>query len=612
MMRRLLAGLLVALALVPAALAQTTGKPGLDSMGQTSSARLRAVVPDATGTGALVFGTAPTISLEHGSGLPIAGLSGLGTGISTALGVNAGSSGALAVLSGTLTPGNIAIASDDGKGFKDSNYQLITTFGAGQVPCNPTSNSAGPVSLCSQLAMPAGTAGAPTYSFYADPTSGLFLNSSNILGLAVGGVQLLKYHKPSGTASWDLSAGSTPLLAAVDSGSGNATALIAGAGTSGVDLEYNSGVADSGVTPRLARFFGNGLGATNNVITFTAAASGSAVRIGAAGSSDTNISINVQPAGSGTFQYNGNAVLYSGGALGTPSSATLANATGLPVSTGITGLGTNVATALAVNVGSAGAFVTNGGALGTPSSGSAANLTGLPLSSVTGLGTNVATALAVNVGTAGAFVTNGGALGTPSSGVGTNLTSLTAGNLTGQVAKANGGTGSTTGQGASSNLSTPYVQCHTSTDASVTGGVAETILGWCNVAGSVLGTNGCVMADLSWQFNAGGSPANWTQIVRIVTGTSNGTTGGTGLLSATVTQPQNGRNNFKICNSNSASSQWMWGNTASFGFSTAGYATSAINTGSAFTVSFNATPGNSGDTIHLKGLTGTLVQTAGN
>jgi hypothetical protein len=48
----------------------------------------------------------------------------------------------------------------------------------------------------------------------------------------------------------------------------------------------------------------------------------------------------------------------------------------LPISTGVSGLGTNVATALAVNVGSSGAFVTNGGALGTPSSGTVTNLTG--------------------------------------------------------------------------------------------------------------------------------------------------------------------------------------------------------------------------------------------
>jgi hypothetical protein len=62
--------------------------------------------------------------------------------------------------------------------------------------------------------------------------------------------------------------------------------------------------------------------------------------------------------------------------LGTPSSGTLTSCTGLPISTGVSGLGTNVATALAVNVGSSGAFVTNGGALGTPSSGTVTNLTG--------------------------------------------------------------------------------------------------------------------------------------------------------------------------------------------------------------------------------------------
>jgi hypothetical protein len=61
------------------------------------------------------------------------------------------------------------------------------------------------------------------------------------------------------------------------------------------------------------------------------------------------------------------------------------NTTVTPAVGSITGLGTGVATALGVNVGTAGAFVVNGGALGTPTSGTLTNVTGLPLTTgVTG------------------------------------------------------------------------------------------------------------------------------------------------------------------------------------------------------------------------------------
>jgi len=95
------------------------------------------------------------------------------------------------------------------------------------------------------------------------------------------------------------------------------------------------------------------------------------------------------------------------------------------ISTDVSGLGINVASALGLGVGSAGSFVVNGGVLGTPSSGTLTNATGLPISTgVSGLGTGVATALAVNIGTAGSVIVNGGALGTPSSGTLTNATGL--------------------------------------------------------------------------------------------------------------------------------------------------------------------------------------------
>src|SRR3989344_312899 len=98
--------------------------------------------------------------------------------------------------------------------------------------------------------------------------------------------------------------------------------------------------------------------------------------------------------GSGALVF-GTSPVFTTPNLGTPSAATLTNATGLPIGTGVRGLGTGVATALAVNVGSAGAFVAFNGALGTPSSGTLTNATGLPVSTgISGLGTGIADWLA--------------------------------------------------------------------------------------------------------------------------------------------------------------------------------------------------------------------------
>jgi hypothetical protein len=113
------------------------------------------------------------------------------------------------------------------------------------------------------------------------------------------------------------------------------------------------------------------------------------------------ISTDVSGLGTNVATALGNAVgsagsfVVNGGVLGTPSSATLSNATGLPISTGVSGLGTGVATALGTNIGSAGSVIINGGALGTPSSATLSNATGLPISTgVSGLGTGIATFLA--------------------------------------------------------------------------------------------------------------------------------------------------------------------------------------------------------------------------
>lgn len=167
--------------------------------------------------------------------------------------------------------------------------------------------------------------------------------------------------------------------------------------------------------------------------------------------------------------------------LGTPTSGTLTNCTGLPVSTGVSGLGTSVATALAVNVGTAGSFVVNGGVLGTPSSGTLTNATGLPLTTgVTG------TLPVANGGTGQTSYTNGQLLIGNTTGNTLTKATLTAGS---GVAISNGN-GSITISATGSGGSVTSVDVSGGTTGLTTSGGPVTTAGTITLAGTLAVANG--------------------------------------------------------------------------------------------------------------------------
>jgi len=245
--------------------------------------------------------------------------------------------------------------------------------------------------------------------------------------------------------------------------------------------------------------------------------------------------------------------------LGTPSAITLTSGTGLPISTGVSGLGTGIATALAVNAGTAGAPVINGGALGTPSSGSAANLTGFPTfnQNTTGTAANI-------TGTSNATLTTLSALSLPStqvSGLGTFATQSYA------TPPAIGGT--TPAAGAFTTLSASSGSFTSSasgvTVGSPTGGAEGA--GTLNMAGCYVNGVACGTAPA---FNGITSGTNTSAAMLVGTGSSLAPTG-----SGTITA--SGLNSTALGAANTWSGLQTFGTNISIGGVTAAGATGTGN-----------------------------------
>jgi hypothetical protein len=365
----------------------STGVSGLGAgvatfLATPSSANLATAVTDETGSGALVFATSPTL-VTPALGTPSALV---GTNITgTAAGLTAGNVTTNANLTGAVT--SVGNATSLGS-FTSANLRTALT--------DETGSGSAVFATSPTLVTPA----------LGTPSSATLTNATGLpISTGVSGLG-------TGVATFLATPSSANLRTAVTDETGTGALVFATSPTLVTPaLGTPSALVGTNIT-------GTAAGLTAGNVTTNANLTGAVTSVGNATSLGSFTSAQLAGAltnetGSGSAVFATSPTLVTP-ALGTPSSATLTNATGLPISTGVSGLGSGVATFLA-----------------TPSSANlAAAVTG-----ETGTG-------ALVFATSPTLVTP--ALGTPSSGTVTNLTGTASININGTVGATTPNTGNFT------------------------------------------------------------------------------------------------------------------------------------------------------------------------